>query len=311
MLYQNNGPYKIPVLGLGTFLNTDENVLTEVLHEALRLGYRHIDTAAAYQNEHIIGKVLKEWISSGKIKREDLFITTKLKPMDLYEDKVEEAMKTSLKKLQLDYVDLYLIHFPIAAKTVDGKFVPQPTDFLSVWKKMEEQVDAGITRTIGLSNFNISQIQRIQKIARIQPANLQIETHVFFQNRKLIEFARKHNITVVGYSPLGNPGRPNRIANWPNVFENEVVNRIARKHKKSTAQVAFKFLLQKDLVMIPKTSNIKRLKENMDVFDFKLDQEDIEALEGLERGEEARTAVQRFTPGIEEHPEYPHKKQVE
>jgi len=309
MLYLNNGAYKIPVLGLGTFLSKDEKVLTDILNEALKQGYRHIDTATIYGNEHIIGKVLKEWISSGKIKREELFITTKLQPFDIFENKVEEAMKASLKSLQLDYVDLYLIHLPIALTNVDGKFSVAPTDFLSVWKKMEEQVDAGRTRTIGLSNFNISQIKRVQKIARIQPANLQVEVNIYFQNRELVKFAQENNITVVSYGPLGNPGlMAVRRPGLPSLLSDETLKKISEKHKKTAAQVAFRFLIQKNLVTIPKCSSNERLKENISIFDFNLDPEDMKLLESLDKGADGRFFnLKGFASGIEEHPEFPYK----
>ncbi|CAG9856885.1 unnamed protein product [Phyllotreta striolata] len=309
MLYQNNGAYKIPVLGLGTFLSTDEQVLKNVLNAALEQGYRHIDTAAVYKNEHIIGSVLKEWISSGKVKREDLFITTKLQPSFLFEDKVEEAMKSSLDNLQLDYVDLWLIHLPIAMKYEEGgKLEPQPTNLEAVWKKMEEQVDAGKTRTIGVSNFNISQIQRIKNIARIQPANLQVEINLFFQNKELVQFALKNNMSVVAYGPLGNPGLPAaRREGLPSVLEDETVKKIATKHNKTAAQVAFRYLVQKGLVTIPKCSSAARVKENIDIFDFELDANDMKVLEGLDRGEAARVFSMKLTPGIEDHPEFPFK----
>ncbi|XP_072402470.1 1,5-anhydro-D-fructose reductase-like [Diabrotica undecimpunctata] len=312
--YQYNGGHQIPSIGLGTFTATDEKQLTDALNKALEIGYRHIDTASAYNNEHIIGKVLKEWISSGKLKREEIFITTKLNSVDLYSDKVENALKTSLQKLQLDYLDLYLIHNPIAMKHINQKTVTQPTDLISVWKKMEEQVDAGRAKTIGVSNFNISQIERIQKIARIQPVNLQVEIHAYFQQPELREFARKNNITVVAYSPLGSPGAKkffeskNKKVNLsvPDILNDDVVTQIAKKHNKSNAQVLLRYLVQLDLVVIPKSTNSKRLKENFSIFDFTLDEDDMNALKKLDRGPKGKIVkLVEIFPNVDKHPEYP------
>ncbi|CAG9827249.1 unnamed protein product [Diabrotica balteata] len=312
--YQYNGGHQIPSIGLGTFTATDETQLTDALNKALEIGYRHIDTASAYNNEHIIGKVLKEWISSGKLKREDIFITTKLSSVDMYSDKVENALKTSLQKLQLDYLDLYLIHNPIAMKYINQKIVTQPTDLISVWKKMEEQVDAGRAKTIGLSNFNISQIERIQKIARIPPVNLQVEIHVYFQQPDLREFARKNNITVVAYSPLGTPGvkkffeskNYNVNLSVPDILNDNVVTQIAKKHNKSNAQVLLRYLVQLNTVVIPKSTNPKRLKENFSIFDFTLDEDDMNALKKLDRGPKGKIVkLVEIFPDVDKHPEYP------
>ncbi|XP_050501673.1 1,5-anhydro-D-fructose reductase-like isoform X1 [Diabrotica virgifera virgifera] len=312
--YQYNGGHKIPSIGLGTFAVTDEKQLTDTLNKALEIGYRHIDTASAYNNEQLIGNVLKEWISSGKLKREDIFITTKLNSVDMYSNQVENAIKTSLQTLQLDYLDLYLIHNPIAMKHINGKPVPQPTDLISVWKKMEEQVDAGRAKTIGVSNFNITQIERIQKIARIQPVNLQVEIHAYFQQPELREFARKTNITVVAYSPFGSPGAKkffesenlNVNLSLPDILHDDVVTQIAKKHNKSNAQVLLRYLLQLNIVVIPKSSNPNRLKQNFDIFDFTLDEDDMNALKKLDRGPKGKIIkLVEIFPGVDKHPEYP------
>uniref|UniRef100_V5GRZ6 Aldose reductase n=1 Tax=Anoplophora glabripennis TaxID=217634 RepID=V5GRZ6_ANOGL len=203
------GGLKMPAIGLGTAGFWDEAALERVLNAALELGYRHIDTAYGYKNEVFIGRVLKKWFSSGKLKREDIFITTKLPLIGIHQDRVELFMKKSLENLQVEYVDLYLIHHPIGVKYFgdeDNRKEIDEVDHIQIWKKMEEQVQLGRTKTIGLSNFNKRQIERIITTARIKPACLQVELHVDFQQRDLVGYCHKNGIVVVAYSPLGAPG---------------------------------------------------------------------------------------------------------
>ncbi|XP_056637782.1 uncharacterized protein LOC130445908 [Diorhabda sublineata] len=310
------GDVKIPIVGLGTWQSTDEEELVKALDAALEIGYRHIDTAAIYKNEHVIGKVLKKWLTSGKLKREDLFITTKLPHTHIHADEVESQLKQSLEKLQLDYVDLYLIHFPIYLKSVgDGKPTePQPTDHLAVWKKMEEQVDAGRTRTIGVSNFAIHQIDRIIKNCRIRPANTQVELQVYNQQKELREYCKKNNIVVVSYSSLGSPGTPafmkkmGRDITVPNILGDPLITEIAKKYGKTTGQIILRYITQNDIVVIPKSVKPDRLKENFNILDFKLEPEDLKALESLDKGEDGRIFRMDYGPKFVEHPEYPFRR---
>ncbi|XP_018579941.1 aldose reductase-like [Anoplophora glabripennis] len=303
---------KMPAIGLGTGSLSQEAELEKTLDSALSLGYRHIDTAFAYDNEVFIGSVLQKWFSSGKLKREDIFVTTKLPMYGVQEDRVEMFMKKSLENLQLDYVDLYLVHFPIGTKyiengTDDDNYKDIDVfDHLEIWKKMEEQVDAGRTKAIGLSNFNQRQIEKIIEFARIKPACLQVELHVDFQQRGLVEFCHKNDIVVVAYSPLGSPGpsemEPRRL---PPVIHTEDIKKIAEKYNKTPGQIMLRYLLQKNIAAVPKSSNIERLEENIDVFDFEISSDDMRSLDDLEAGNEARLANFKFIPGIEQHPEYP------
>nr|CAD7257771.1 unnamed protein product [Timema shepardi] len=188
-----------------------DEVIDSVIDTALEAGYRHIDTAYVYGNEAAIGKALKRWFDSGKIKREELFIVTKLPMVGLQADKVEKYLNRSLAALQLTYVDLYLIHFPCGLEERGENLFPQDESGNLILDKttehsMEAQVDAGKARSIGLSNFNARQIKRIVKSARIPPANLQVELHVFFQQKELVAFCKALDITVVAYAPIGSPG---------------------------------------------------------------------------------------------------------
>ncbi|XP_056636937.1 prostaglandin F synthase 1-like [Diorhabda sublineata] len=315
----NNGK-KIPSIGIGTFTVTKETELTTALNEALKIGYRHIDTATFYQNEHIIGNVLNKWLTSGQVKREDLFVTTKLHIIDSFPEKVEEAVKSSLEKLQLEYIDLLLIHCPVSCYVDEnGGFVPAPTDHIGVWKKMEVEVDAGRVKSIGLSNFNMNQIEKIRASARIPPANIQVEIHPYHQQKKLREYCKKHDIVIVAYSSLGAPGVNHfyRAIGWhdhelPGVLTNPEIVRIAKKHKRSPAQIALRFALQLDLAVIPKSTNPERLKENFHIFDFDLSDEDMNDIEGLEQGIQTKIIDLKFlSPIITQHPEYPYKELIE
>nr|CAD7426848.1 unnamed protein product [Timema monikensis] len=177
---------------------------------ALDAGYRHIDTAYVYDNEAEIGQALRKWLESGKIKREELFITTKLPQYGLHPESVEKYLKLSLANLQLDYVDLYLLHhsvgfMDITQENTDPHVLDPETDHVKIWKAMEAQVNAGRAKSIGLSNFNARQIKRVCQSARIKPVMLQIELHVFFEQREIVSFCKALDIQVTAYAPLGCP----------------------------------------------------------------------------------------------------------
>ncbi|KRT83590.1 hypothetical protein AMK59_4749, partial [Oryctes borbonicus] len=230
-----------------------DNTLEVALNEALKAGYRHIDTAAIYQNEEVVGKVLKNWFDSGKLNRKDVFVTTKLDPTTMDPATVEECLQESLKKLQLDYVDLYLVHFPITiAKDENGEnYGRTDIDYLDVWKKVEEQYDAGRAKSIGISNFSIKKIERLLKNCRVKPANNQVETHVYMQQKELFDFCTKKGITVVAYSPLGCRGYNlflegigQQTKEVRDIVTDETILALAKKHSKTAAQIALRFLVQ-------------------------------------------------------------------
>ncbi|RZB41004.1 Aldo ket red domain containing protein, partial [Asbolus verrucosus] len=318
---------KLPAIGLGTSGVPNEADLERAIDIALEVGYRHIDTAYLYRNEKVIGRALKKWLDSGKLKREEVFITTKLPVQGVHPDRVEYFMKQSLSNLQLEYVDMYLIHFPVGCLHEEGNLLPprdengickfEPkTDHGAVWRKMEEQVDAGRTKHIGLSSYNISQIETILKIARIKPENLQIEVHVNLQQRKLVDFCHKNGITVVAFSPLGSPMHNEKMKKFtkdfkerqlPDMLGDPTINKIAQKYSKSAAQVMLRFLLQLGVGAIPKSVTPQRIRDNFDVFDFVLSDEDMATLTNLEIGEEARIGDWAALTGAHDHPDYPFK----
>ncbi|KAG8266255.1 hypothetical protein J6590_076532 [Homalodisca vitripennis] len=229
---------------------------------------------------------------------------------------VKESLQKQLKALQLDYVDLYLVHTPIgldpdqeltaSESTVEkGPKLDLTTDHVALWKEMEKQVDAGLTKAIGISNFNIKQIERILKIARIPPANLQIELYLYLQSKAEQELCRKKGITLTSYGSLGSPGAPTWLINGANFnpLQDPVVVRIAKAHNKTPSQVLLRHLLQLGIAVIPKSSNPDRIRENIQVFDFELTPAEMKELSSLDKGEEGRRFVFDY---FKSHPEYPY-----
>lgn len=302
----------MPALGFGTWRASDDEV-ERALNEALEAGYRHIDTAPVYLNEKTIGKVLNEWLEAGKLTREELFIVTKLPPHGTRACSVEKFLKQSLADLQLEYVDLYLIHVPFTVPEVDGPFLMDEnqqivlettTDHVALWKAMESIQQEGLARNIGLSNFNQRQIQRIIDNCQIKPVNLQIENHIYFQQSDLVEFCRLNGISVTAYSPLGSKGIEKLLnREVPDLLENPVVDRIAKKLNKSSAQILLRHLLQREISTIPKSTNPARLRENIDLFDFEIEDSDMTQLNALDQN--IRICDFGFFPGINKHPEFP------
>jgi len=310
----------LPLVGLGTSQFPSDEVLKDAINCALETGYRHFDTAFSFENEVLIGEVIDGWIQSGKIKRSDLFITTKLPFIGNQAKKVEFFLDLSLQGLKLEYVDLFLIEFPVGFRSEeDGEqFVDEDgsgmldlnTDIISLWKAMESQVDAGRCKSIGLSNFNSKQIERIVQAARIKPSCLQVELHAYFQQKPLRELCSKHDISVCAYGPLGSKGRlefsnecgtpPPPI---PPVLEDPLVLKLSKAHAKTPAQILLRHLIQQNIAVIPKSASPRRIKENFEVLNFELTDREIEQLNSLDNN--FRSFKFDFFPWIEEHPEYP------
>ncbi|GFR02442.1 aldo-keto reductase family 1 member A1, partial [Trichonephila clavata] len=236
----------MPIIGLGTFQIKDPESMKNVLTTAIDVGYKHIDTAFTYSNENLIGAILKEMFNKGEIKREDLFIVSKLPLNGMKPDAVEYFCNLFLTALQLDYVDLYLLHFPVPSKRCDkdkevfvikdGVFVTDNINLMDTWKAMESLVEKGLTKSIGLSNFNSKQIQRIYDSAKIKPTVLQVECHAYFPQHELHEFCKKLNIAFTAYSPLGCPGFPEfALKDWgikdldkPKLLEDKTLKKFQR-----------------------------------------------------------------------------------
>ncbi|KAL6743202.1 hypothetical protein Aduo_016276 [Ancylostoma duodenale] len=303
----------MPVLGYGTWLSTDEGELTAALKTALDSGYRLIDTAFVYQNEAVIGKVLQEYFKSGKLKREDIFITSKLPLTAHAPEDVEKCLNMQLKALQIDYLDLYLVHCPLpfqkendtfAPAFVNGMQVPLKIDHVDTWHAMEKMYDAGKCKALGLSNFNAKQVQNVYDHARIKPANLQVECHLYWPQTELYELCKKLNISFTAYGPLGSPGRKafNPNMQWPegNPLTDPEVEELAAKHNKTPAQILLRHLIQRGMAVIPKSVRPERVKENLAVFDFTLSQDEMNKLDSVKT--RMRLFLFDFAIG---HPFYP------
>lgn len=310
----------MPLLGYGTW-QAKEGELEEALEEALCAGYRHIDTAAAYQNEDVIGKLIDEtWIKTGNLTRDELFMVTKLPPVGMCPGGPEKWLKRSLEALRMEYVDVYLVHTPFRFEAQgdelhpmrDGKIaVIDDVDLVAVWKEMEAQVDAGRAKAIGLSNFNQRQIQQILDICRIKPANLQVELHLYLQQKPLVDFCKQNGIVVTAYSPVGSPGSATFIKQFgadiklPDLLNHPVVLEVAAKHNKKAGQVLLKHIVQRGVCAIPKSCSQERIIQNIQLFDFTLDSDDVAKLDAVDVGKAGRIFDFTFLGVNTSAPNYP------
>jgi len=250
----NNG-VEMPIFGLGTYQNISNKHTNQAVIAALEAGYRHLDTAAMYENERRIGKAILE---TG-IPREEIFITTKLWFTFLGYDSALKEFNKSLKKLGTDYVDLYLIHWP-----GEG-------DRIGTWKAFEKLLEDGKARAIGVSNYKSSHIDEILNENLTVPAVNQVEFHPFLYQKELLEFCKDKKIYLEAYSPLTQGKK----------LGDPMLKTIGDKYSKSPAQILIRWVMQHDVIVIPKSSNPNRIKENADVFDFNISEEDMETLDCL------------------------------
>lgn len=254
----NNG-VQMPVLGFGTYLLRDGIECEQSVLKALNIGYRMIDTAAVYNNEESVGRAIKK----SNIRREEIFVTTKFLPADKGSEKTKQAFEDSLKKMKLDYIDLYLIHLPQG-------------DVNSSWKEMEDLYKEGKVRAIGVSNFNMDQIQDLLKKHTIIPAVNQVETHPFSQKTEMQTALKSQGIQLESWAPFAQGKN--------NLFKNELLEEISNKYHKSTAQIVLRWLIQREVVSIPKSASVERTTENFNVFDFELTADDMTAIKSLDKG---------------------------
>ncbi|KOY72089.1 aldo/keto reductase [Apilactobacillus kunkeei] len=251
----------IPTLGFGVFQVPNEGAAKQAVIDAIKTGYRLIDTAASYGNEREVGEGIKAVIEEGIVKREDLFITSKLWVHDVTAAKAPKAIQDSLDRLQLDYLDLLLIHQPY-------------NDVFGAWKAMEAAYEKGLVKSIGVSNFDNAQITNLAEFNDIKPMVAQIEVNPFCQNIEKVQYMQDYGVQIEAWAPFAEGQH--------DLFKNELLKSIGDKYNKSVAQVVLRWLYQRDIIPLAKSVKPERMQQNIDVLDFELSDEDMEKIKTLD-----------------------------
>jgi len=289
----------MPTVGLGTW-KIEKDQCKDIVYQAIKLGYRHLDGACDYGNEKQVGEAIKQAIDEGLVTRQDLFVTSKLWNTYHHTEHVEPALKKTLSDMGLDYLDLYLMHFPISLRFVDfdKRYPPgwnyeeddkevtwEPVPVAKTWEAMEKLVDAGLVRSIGVSNFSGALMMDLLASCRIRPAVLQIEIHPYLQQTNYVRWLQEQNIVVTAYSSFGVTSYSEIFADFAkdkeSLLEHSEVQSIADSHGKDTGQILLRWAVQRGLIVIPKSSSEKRLQGNKDLFTFELSDSDMEKLAKL------------------------------
>lgn len=294
-------PLGIPAIGMGLW-KIERSQASELVQQAIGMGYRHLDAACDYGNEAEVGDGIKQALAQGLCRREELWITSKLWNTYHRAEHVRPALEKSLLDLGLDYLDLYLIHFPIALEFVpfDKRYPPgwfyDPTEskpsmkptavpLLETWQAMEELVDRGLVKHIGVSNFGTSLIRDLLSYTRIRPSVLQVESHPYLVQAKLMRYCQQEQIHVTAFSPLGAGSYvPLGMATASqSVLEDPVIRPIAARHQRTEAQIVLRWGIQRGNSIVPKSSHHLRLQENLKLDDFVLSDDEMKSIDGLDR----------------------------
>lgn len=291
-IYKLNSGHEMPLFGLGTWKALNEAELYNSVREAINIGYKHIDCAKIYGNEKVVGNALSDAFCNGETCREKIFITSKLWNDSHAKEDVIPALKSTLYDLRLDYLDLYLIHWPVCFKkgvefpTAPDEFIPlEQVPSAETWEGMEDAVKEGLVKSIGISNFSIKKLKELYDTATIKPANNQVELHPYLQQNELVEYCKSKNILLTAYSPLGSKDRPSALKSEdePSLLENPTIKIIAEKHNATPAQVLIKWHLQRNCAVIPKSTNPIRLRENFEAQKIELDEADMKEIATLDK----------------------------
>ena len=258
---------EIPILGFGTYKIEDDAAALNSVREAIKAGYRHIDTASFYKNEENVGNGIREGLKHTGLKRKDIFVTTKVWNTEQGYENTLNAFSNSLQRLNMDYVDLYLIHWPVTKDYADTWQIR----IKETWKAMEKLYSEGKIKAIGVSNFLVHHLEELMSACEIKPMVNQIEFHPGHNQKETVEFCKKHGIVVEAWSPLGRGV----------ILENEFLSEIAKRYNKTIAQICIRWIIQQDIAALPKSVTRERIKSNFKVFDFKLSQEDMDKITNM------------------------------
>ncbi|KAJ8681763.1 hypothetical protein QAD02_017555 [Eretmocerus hayati] len=303
--------FEMPAVVLTTKSLNNENLTDQVIFSGLMFGYTFIETASYHNNEKLVGNTLRKYFKYGG-KREDLFISAKLAWEKHRPSDVPAALKLTLKNLNLTYVDLYVVASPIGLDLTSPKKFDFKTDHLATWKAMEAQVKAGRVRSLGLNDFNITQINNIIRHAKIKPSVLEVEHHVYYQQKQLRKFCDKHRIMMIAFSPFGSAKgrkrwRPEQSEDdFPDPLAHPVIRELANNTCKTPAQVMLRYYLQNGVAVRPLTIKSYHLAENINIFDFHLSNDEMQRLEELDKGNDGAIYLyDHLGKDILEHPQYP------